>query len=244
MNGIATIAHYAQSATPIGAEGNGTLEVTSAMTWDGGFISSQALSVTIGPAATLDIQGTGTRIVGVGGLFVEGTAKWLSVTLQLNGAMEIASSGEFVIQSDAIMSGSGTLINEGTIAKQVATGTTVIGPAAVNNNAGTLVVEEGILMFSGNLEIPNARVRVSGTNPGTEYGQIQVVGQVIMSGGELEIELDAEPVLNDRFTVLTYGSGGGEFASYTYSGTSIPTGLSIQPDYTSSALDLVVVADP
>ncbi|MBG0770562.1 MAG: hypothetical protein H0S82_02585, partial [Anaerolineaceae bacterium] len=128
----------------------------------------------------------------------------------VNIAEIILQGGEFITDSYTVasgdsFSGSGTieanLINSGTVSPGSSPGTITVTGDYTQQADGTLTIELG------------------GTTPDTEHDQLAVSGAVTL-GGALNVTLINEfsPELGDSFTIMTYGSVSGSFAS-----ASLPT---------------------
>lgn len=151
----------------------------------------------------------------------------------VNIAEIILQGGEFIVDSYTVASGlnftgSGTieanLINSGTVSPGSSPGTITVTGDYTQQSDGTLAIELG------------------GTTPDTEHDQLAVSGAVTL-GGALNVTLINEfsPELGDSFTIMTYGSVSGSFAS-----ASLPTlapGLKWGVSMGESTMRLVVLAD-
>ena len=80
-------------------------------------------------------------------------------------------------------------------------------------------------------------VELGGTAPGSQYDQIRVTGDLSLDGS-LNVSLinGFVPGLSDQFTVLTFGSRSGDFASY--SGLDVGGHLSLRQAFTANSLVL------
>ena len=81
-------------------------------------------------------------------------------------------------------------------------------------------------------------VDLAGTTAGDSYDQLAVSGEVSLAG-LIEIAVDEvySPVLEDAFTVLTFGSREGNFDRYD--GLLLDDGLALRPVFEADRLDLV-----
>ena len=117
----------------------------------------------------------------------------------------ILRGGEYIIDTFTVASGetfSGTgtlqtdLTNSGTVSPGNSPGTITVSGGYTQESSGTLAIELG------------------GTTPDTEHDQLVVTGAATL-GGTLDVTLinDFSPELGDSFTIMTYGSQTGSFAT-------------------------------
>jgi Tol biopolymer transport system component len=139
--------------------------------------------------------------------------------------------GDFTHQDDAIIQGSGTIDF---------TSTSVLGWDGDVNPGG--IGTTGILNFLGNgspSALFTANIDIGGTSPGTAHDQATMSGEFIANGTlNVNILPVYTPTLNDRFTILTYGSRTGEFSDTL--GTDLGGGLVLDLEWGDTQLDLVV----
>lgn len=141
--------------------------------------------------------------------------------------------GELIAPTHSVSSGD-TLSGTGTIEANL----TNAGTVSPGNSPGTITVDGNYTQEStGSLAI-----ELGGTTPDTEHDQVVVTGAVIL-GGTLDVSLINEfsPQLGDSFTIMTYGSITGTFAS-----TSLPTldpGLKWGVSLGETTMRLIVEAD-
>ena len=136
--------------------------------------------------------------------------------------------GSYTVSSGETFSGTGTvqtdLTNSGTVSPGSSPGTITVSGNYSQEASGTLAIELG------------------GTTPDTEHDQLAVTGAATL-GGTLEVTLinDFSPELGDIFTIMTYGSVSGSFAS-----ASLPTldpGLKWGVSLGATTMRLIVEAD-
>jgi T5SS/PEP-CTERM-associated repeat protein/autotransporter-associated beta strand protein len=95
----------------------------------------------------------------------------------------------------------------------------------------------GDVVFAGSSRL---EIELGGTDPGTQYDRVQVAGKVTLDG-TLQVSLinpPFRPAHNDRFTVLTFASRTGDFATKT--GLDLGSRLQLIPEYTPTSLVLTV----
>src|SRR5665213_2379966 len=213
--------------------GANTVTVGSAMNWTGGTMDGSG-QTTIRPGATLTIAG----FTGYGGVYLvtrtlenSGTVVWGGGNLGMNSCIITNDTGaSFQIQGAAAFNyqgGSPRFDNAGAL-HITGTGTTTLGVSFTNY--GTVDIQSGILAANASyVSSSNAVLNcaLSGTIAGTNYGQLQVAGSVILNG-TLSVNLASNyvPSTNDSFTVLTAGTRNGTFASFVYSSNQVTMQLS------------------
>ena len=132
--------------------GSQHVTVLGQMNWTGGTISGSGRTI-IPPGATLDINGTGTKILS-GGRILEngGTTFWNAGNIQGATATVITNRAGalFLVQSSAAITGAGggRFDNAGTFRKTSA-GTTTINNLVSFNNYGTVEIQSGTLSLVG-----------------------------------------------------------------------------------------------
>ena len=94
--------------------------------------------------------------------------------------------------------------------------------------------------FENNVSFGSAaglKIELGGTAPGTGYDQVHVTGALSLDGS-LNVSLinGFAPGLGNQFTVLTFGSRSGDFASY--SGLEVDGHLSLRHAFTANSLAL------
>lgn len=174
-----------------------------------------------------------------------GTVTADSITVETNSSVTEASGSSIDI-SDIILKGGEYIVDTYTIATgESFTGTGTIqsnltnsGTVSPGSSPGTITVDGDYTQeATGTLAI-----ELGGTIPGTEHDQLVVTGAATL-GGTLEVTLidDFSPELGDTFTIMTYGSVSGSFAS-----ASLPTldpGLKWGVSLGSTTMRLIVEAD-
>ena len=98
------------------------------------------------------------------------------------------------------------------------------------------------VLFGGDLVLGSGsglEIELGGRIAGDEYDVVSVAGNATL-GGTLSVELinSFEPTAGDSFTVMTFGSREGDFATYT--GLEMPGGLLLEPTLTANSLILSI----
>jgi hypothetical protein len=224
--------------------GSNVVTVGSAMTWTGGSMSGTGRTV-ISPAASLTIANPSSLAITSRTLENAGTTVWTGAgSINLNAAIITnRASALFNAQNSApIFFGGGVprFDNAGTFRKSLNIGMTTIGGSVSFNNYGTVDIQSGFLAANGGyVSSSNAVLNcaLSGTSPGTNYGQLQVAGAVTLNG-TLSVNLTNYyiPATNDSFTVLSAGTPNGAFANFIYPSNQVSMLLS---NTTNSVIVLV-----
>jgi hypothetical protein len=233
FSGTGLVSPSVLNFTSGGLGGSGMVTVNSVMNWTGGTMSGSGRTI-IPVGATLNAAVPGG--VSLNGRTLEngGTVLWTGagfLTMN-NGAVITNRAGALFEMQNAIstivQSGVGRFDNAGTFRKSVNPGTIIFNVSF--NNSGTVDIRSGILSANvGYASSPNARLNcaLSGTTPGTGYGQLQVAGAVTLNGA-LGVELinGFIPATNNSFTVLTAGTRNGTFVNFFYPSNAVTMLLS------------------
>jgi hypothetical protein len=120
--------------------------------------------------------------------------------------------GDDVVSTSA---GGGTFQNDGSLTKLAGSGTANMGVTFINN--GDVSVQSGALRFGGDFTQTASGtlfVQIGGLIPITEFDQYQITGAATLDG-TLDVTLTGGFVPNpgDNFTVLTFASHTGQFAT-------------------------------
>ena len=205
---------------------------------------------TLGPGGL--ITGYGSLIVS-GGLLNSGSMALSGVT-NITGTVNNGPSG-LVDTAGGTTSFWGNVVNNGTVYSNSDAFTVFYG--AVSGSGS--FTGPGTASFEGNLspgQTPAAiavasqayfantsqiNIALAGTTAGTQYDQVNVAGAATLSGGSLNVTLlnGFRPAQNAQFTVLTFGSRSGNFA--TESGLNLGGRLQLVPAYTANSLVLTAV---
>ena len=208
---------------------NATTTMTGTATED--FINNGILTKkTAETTTTMNIPFTNNGTVEVieGSLvFQQGLENGEDVVLDLGGGT--LNPGEtLTIDSGDSLVGSGTLsanlTNSGTVSPGNSPGTITIDGDYTQEASGTLAIEIG------------------GTTPDTEHDQLVVTGAATL-GGTLDVTLIDEfsPQVGDTFTIMTYGSVSGDFASASL--PALNPGLKWGVSLGETSMRLIVEAD-
>jgi hypothetical protein len=227
-------------------EGSGTLTIDNVMNWTAGTMSGSGRTV-IAPGATLNLavanavslsrtleNGGMTFWTGSGDVYLTGGI----ITNRPGAVFEAQNAATFIPYFS-----SGRFDNVGIFRKSLSTGTTTVGVPFTNY--GTVDLRLGILAANNSYaSSPNALLNcaLGGTTAGTSYGQLQVSGPVTLNGGLSVVLANGYlPATSDSFTVLTAGSRGGTFASFSYPSNQVTMQLN---NTTSSVVVLVTAVAP
>jgi hypothetical protein len=214
--------------------GGASLTVTGAMTWVGGTVSGFG-TLNIPTGATLNLgNGNSETLEGVA-LENAGTGVWSS------GTFVVTDGGEFNNMPGTVFGSAGNTgslaLNNGALAGSGTINATV-------TNAGQVIPggagAAGILTINGNYTQTATGALdgdLGGVAAGSQYDQLVVSGTASL-GGTMELSLinSFRPAFGNSFQVLTFGSSSGNFATYT--GTSLASGLLLDPVFNASSLTL------
>jgi hypothetical protein len=216
-------------------ENQGTFNANAATTMTGTvteeFINHGVLTKnTAGTTTTMNIPFTNNGTVEVieGSLvFQQGLENGEDVILDLGGGTLnpgetlTIDSGDSLIGSGAL---SANLTNSGTVSPGSSPGTITVNGDYTQEASGTLDIELG------------------GTTPDTEHDQLVVTGAATL-GGTLNVTLinGFVPELGDTFTIMTYGSVSGAFASASL--PALSPGLKWGVSLGETSMRLIVEAD-
>jgi virginiamycin B lyase len=141
--------------------------------------------------------------------------------------------GEVVLNpASAISIQGGALSGTGTINADVTNGGGQVIPGGAGAS-GTLTINGNYTQTStGALDID-----IGGTTAGTQFDQLAISGSATL-GGTMNISLinAFQPTFGNSFQVLTFGSPSGNFS--TYNGTSLASGLFLDPAFNPTDLTL------
>ncbi|KAA0139306.1 hypothetical protein FYZ48_11765 [Gimesia chilikensis] len=136
-----------------------------------------------------------------------------------DGSLTIAGAGEVVLSGSSSFTGAtnvqdGVLKVDGTLATSeviVATGATLGGsgsitaPVTINADAALAPGSSPGILSTGDLTLDadaDLNVEINGTNAGSEYDQIQVTGEVDLTGATLNISSSFTAVAGDQFLLI------------------------------------------
>jgi hypothetical protein len=234
----------------------GSFTNTGTLNWTGGTFRGQLVN---GAGAVLAMTGGGDKVCdnyyGSTTVFNDGVIIWSGAGRLLTsgdsfyGAIPFGNraGGMWEIQGDSQTAGGDYLpifvfTNGGLLRKTGGQGTTTFGQCSFANQ-GTIEVQSGTLLFntafaqaaSGTLQMG-----VGGLTPGSGFGRLVVNGQATLAGA-LNVTLINRftPEFGDAFSVLSYNSRSGNFASINL--PALPNALALTAQYTSSSLTLLTV---
>jgi hypothetical protein len=222
-----------------------TVTVENVMNWTGGSMIGSGRTV-IPPGTTLYVGGPTFLPLTSRTLDNGGTAIWTGAgnIFLMDAVITNRPGGLFNAQNAALFSfagGAPRFDNAGTFRKSSNTGTTSVSGLPFNNY-GVVELQSGILQtFSGYFSVSNSTLRsaIGGTNAGTGFGQLQVVGSVTVNGGlGVALATGFTPALNDSFAIVTAGSRSGAFTSFSYPSNMV----TMQLNHTTNSVIVQVTA--
>ena len=246
---------------PAGAEfgvmnlNGGTLsgDFTNAGTlnWSSGTMQARMFNAA---GAVLNLTGSGNKDIQSGVLTNAGTVVWAGGDWRIGfgggnpGGVVLnnLAGGLFTIQGDNSLSYVFNyppwFLNAGTIRKTGGAGTTFFN-GVVFTNTGSVEVQSGTLSFNNGFTQTAAgtlRMELGGLTPGSGFGQLVVNGQATLAGA-LNVTLinGFTPGFSDAFSVLSYNSRSGSFASINF--PLLPNALALTAQYNSTSLTLLTV---
>ncbi len=250
FDGTGTVAPLLVNLSSGTLGGAQTVTVGKAMNWTGGTMSGTGRTV-IPPGAMLSLGGPDflsltSRILDNGG-----TAVWTGAgNLILTDAVITNRPGSlFDVQNAAFLNlggGAARFDNAGTFRKSVSPGTTGFSGVSFNNY-GVVDLERGILWaLAGFTSTSNALLNcaLGGSTPGTNYGQLQLLGPVALNGVlSVNFTDGFHAATNDSFTVVSAGSCSAGFANFFYPSNLITMALSNTANSVGVLVTAVGVAD-
>jgi len=241
--------------TKAGGTGTTTISVTFNQTGAGATqVQSGTLKLSGGGTFAGTVQATG------GGSFTMTTAPTNLSSGTLTGATWAVGANSSISLGANVTTDATTIILDGTGASfsglsnladvmagaslQILDGASLSTTANLDD-AGTVSLATGTWTITGNYsqEATSALdIGVGGLAPGSQFGQLNVSGQVALDGA-LNISLlnGYSPPLGDSYRILTFGTRTGDFAVET--GLYLAGGEAFSPTYGSSALSLVVIPE-
>ncbi len=244
LNGNVLLQNF-QLATGCTLAGTGTVQGT--MLWTDGLMAAR---VTLTTNCVLTLSGSADKVMSGGSITNGGTIIWSgtgNLPMNYGSVIENLAGGVFDVQTEATMywPGNGTapeFNNGGTFRKTSGSGTTTLSSVSFNN-AGTLELLSGTVSFNNGFTQTAAgtlQVGVGGLTPGSGFGRLAVNGQATLSGA-LDVTLinGFTPGFGDAFSVLSYNSRSGNFASINL--PALPNALALTAQYNSTSLTLLTV---
>ena len=174
---------------------------------NGGAVSHRAAYIGTGANGVVAVDGPGSTWTLSGDLTVGGSSSFLLSQLVVSGGASVDVAGFLFIEN------SGGVVGNGTLSSLFVTNRGLISPGLYpvsQTSAGALQVDSDYLQFpTGKLD-----VQLGGNTPGTQYDQLQVTGNVTLSG-TLTVGLinSFMPSVGDQFDILDWGSVRGTFST-------------------------------
>jgi hypothetical protein len=197
--------------------GDGDLVVSGPTTWSHGTMSGAGTTTAMGG---LTFTGNNSRVLDGRTLVNNGAGVYEDGWLYINngGLLHNTSTATWDFLGDDVVStsaGGGTFQNDGSLTKSAGSGTANMGATFINN--GDVSVQSGALRFGGDFTQTASGtlfVQIGGLIPITEFDQYQITGAATLDG-TLDVTLTGGFVPNpgDNFTVLTFASHTGQFAT-------------------------------
>jgi hypothetical protein len=222
------ITQFSVSSTGVTFDNQGTVDVQAGtLNLFGGLTNFSGTTLTGGTwliSGTLQITGADIA-TNAATLVLNGTAQLLnqsSVNALANFSVN-AATGSFTLSGGRDFSRTGNFINQGALALGPGSAFSVTG-AFTQTSTGTY------------------KTQISGPVASTGYGQLTVGGAAALDGAlTLELTGGFVPSLGQTFTVLTFASRTGDFATVT--GLNFAPGFRFRRDLTSTAMTLTVIED-
>jgi hypothetical protein len=204
--------------------GSNLVTVGSAMTWTGGAMSGQGRTV-IPAGSTLSINNPSFISITSRTLDNGGVTTWTGAgSLTMNGGVITNRPGALFNPQNASLlifgGGSPRFDNAGTFRKTASAGTLTLASIPFTNY-GIVDLQQGVLSASGGGYVSSSNAilncAIAGTTPGTNYGQLQISGAVVLNGAlNVALANGYLPATNDSFTLLTAGTCTGTFTGFSY----------------------------
>ncbi|HAO77802.1 MAG TPA: hypothetical protein DCQ92_02280 [Verrucomicrobia subdivision 3 bacterium] len=232
----------------------GTFTNIGTLNWLSGALSGQ---LTVAAGAVLNLSGNNDREFGPNSVLNNaGTVRWtdsgrlygydgyspgLAYINNLAGALfDVQGNGGFDIGSYYGIPF--VFTNAGILRKTGGAGTTSFSGITFNNT-GTVDIQSGTVSFNNGFTQTAAgtlQMEVGGLTPGSGFGRLVVNGQATLAGA-LNVTLinSFTPGFGDAFSVLSYNSRIGNFASINL--PALPNALALTAQYNSSSLTLLTV---
>ncbi|QDU03465.1 Extracellular serine protease precursor [Gimesia chilikensis] len=161
----------------------------------GGPAGSLTLNQAISTSATFagDISGDGSlTIAGAGEVILSGSSSFTGATNVQDGVLKVDGT---LATSEAIVATGATLGGSGSITAPV----TINADAALAPGSSPGVLSTGDLTLDADADL---NVEINGTNAGSEYDQIQVTGEVDLTGATLNISSSFTAAAGDQFLLI------------------------------------------
>lgn len=165
--------------------GDNALTVTTTFNWQGGTMSGNSTTTVSG---TLALSGTADKTLSQRTLDLAGITAWSedgNLILASAAVINNQGTGQFFINNDRNLSGSGTFNNAGALIKTGATGTTSVAGTIAFTNSGTVSLQTGALNLGGTYtQTAGATVLAAGTTFGAE-GRVDLQAGVLSGSGTI-----------------------------------------------------------
>jgi len=242
---------FATNLEFIGVTLQGSFTNVGSLTWSGGSLGTRLVAASMLNAAgsTLTVNGAATKDLRTYTINNAGTIILTNagtMILRDGSGINNQTNGLFLVQDDAALTddGGGFFNNlvGAVFRKSVTTGFTSVSIGIIFVNYGTIELQTGALTFEDDYDsVPGNIVNIvfSGPTPLTQFGQLLVTNQAQLTG-TLRIVLSNGyvPAPGSIFTVVTYGTPLGTFASIT--NRSVGNGIFFDPIYFPKSLALIV----
>ncbi|WP_417396525.1 LamG-like jellyroll fold domain-containing protein [Gimesia chilikensis] len=161
----------------------------------GGPAGSLTLNQAISTSATFagDISGDGSlTIAGAGEVILSGNSSFTGATNVQDGVLKVEGT---LVTSEVIVATGATLGGSGSITAPV----TINADAALVPGSSPGILRTGDLTLDADADL---NVEINGTNAGSEYDQIQVTGEVDLTGATLNISSSFTAAAGDQFLLI------------------------------------------
>jgi len=207
----------------------GTLNALDSAELTGGVANSGMLNIKSGDVSVTPADSTAPTVSNTGAVTVSnfGALTVTSGDFATSGTVSLAGFGGIVAAGNYTQTAGNTQLANGLLTVDglvdieggVVAGTGVINANVLNNaevdvgqpgSPGVLTIVGDFTQTSGGTLV----IEIGGLNPGTDFDQLDVTGQATLDG-TLTVTLinGFQPNPGDSFTVLTFGSGTGTFAT-------------------------------
>lgn len=226
--------------------GSGQLGVNlTPITNQGSILANQSVALTVNPDNTIGLDNQGMLRATAGATMNIADGPFVTTgSVVVDPLSTIARTGNFVqtagtttVHGTLIATGlidiqGGTLAGDGTVSTAV-TNASIVAPGT---STGVLTMNSGYTQTAPGL----LKIEIGGTTPGSSYDRL-VVGGVATLNGTLSIEFvnGFVPTIGQSFTVMTYGSRVGDFASLD---VPCPPGFGVAVNMLASSVVVEIVA--
>ena len=161
----------------------------------GGPAGSLTLNQAISTSATFagDISGDGSlTIAGAGEVILSGNSSFTGVTNVQDGVLKVEgtlATSEVIVATGATLGGSGS----------------ISAPVTINADAALVPGSSPGILSTGDLTLDadaDLNIEINGTTAGSEYDQIQVAGEIDLTGATLNISSSFTAAAGDQFLLI------------------------------------------